>query len=449
MTKQTPPLGRAGLLAYAMGSFGTGVFTTVPSVLLLFYCTEVVRIPAAWASVAVFLPKVWGIVWDPLVGSWSDKAQTRFGRRRPFLLAGTIGVAISFYALFSTPGISGAAAFAWVALSYFALASLYSLFAVPYIALPAEIGVTKQLRSRMVSWRIAVAMIGVLAGAGIAPLVIAAGGGGRPGYRFMALWLSVCCVFAMSMPLFILHNRDVANQRHFQSEKPSLMAQMSAALRHRAFRALTLSYVVQLTAVGIISSATPYLVTRAFGRSESDIGIALLVMLSATTVTVPLWAWLGRKFGERNMLVWATFAFAAAAALLGALTRFQAPWPFALAGFLMAGVPFAGMQVLPFTLLAHLIHEKTSGGSAAEATLTGMWTASEKLGLALGPALTGVALTAMHGGIVHGLGIFVLLVPTLLAVLCVPLLLRVRIESSAALEPFDSRGVAEEARRRE
>jgi Na+/melibiose symporter-like transporter len=431
MEKQIAPLNRAGLLAYAMGSFGTGVFSTVPSVLLLFYCTEVVHIPAALASVAVFLPKAWGIVWDPLVGNWSDKAQTRFGRRRPFLVAGTVGVAVSFFALFSTPPITGIAAFAWVALTYFALASLYSLFAVPYIALPAEIGVTTPLRSRMVSWRMVVAMIGVLAGAGIAPLLIAAGGGGRAGYRFMAMWISVCCVVAMSMPLFILHNRDAANRHQIQSEKPSFAAQMARALRLRGFRNLTLAYVVQLTAVGIISAAAPYLVTRAFGRSESDIGIALLIMLSATTLTVPLWAWLGRKFGERRMLVVAVIGFALAAPLLGALADFQAPWPLALVGFLIIGVPFAGMQVLPFTLLAHLIHEETSGGFAAEASLSGIWTASEKMGLALGPALTGAALAVVGSNIVHGLGGFVMIGPAILVVLCLPLLRGMDVQPSS------------------
>jgi Na+/melibiose symporter-like transporter len=422
--KQIPPLNRAGLLAYAMGSFGTGVFSTVPSVLLLYYCTEVVHIPAAWASVAVFLPKAWGIVWDPLVGNWSDKAQTRFGRRRPFMVAGTAGVALSFLALFSTPRLSGVAAFAWVALNYFALASLYSLFAVPYIALPAEIGSTTQLRSRMVSWRIVVAMVGVLVGAGVAPLLIAAGGGGRPGYSFMALWISVSCIVAMSMPLFVLHSRDIPGQLPTQFEKPSFAQQMTIALRRREFRNLTLAYVVQLTAVGIISAATPYLVTRAFGRGESDIGIALLVMLSATTLSVPLWAWAGRRFGERYMLTSAVIAFGVAASLLGFLARFEAPWSLALVGFLFAGVPFAGMQVLPFTLLAHLIHAETNGGSAAEASFTGIWTASEKLGLALGPAMTGVALMFARSDIVHGLGIFVMIGPAILAVLSLPLLHR-------------------------
>src|ERR1700743_1937033 len=105
MTEQSTPLTRTELFLFAMGSLGTGVFTTVPSVLLLYYCTEVVHITAAWAAVVVFVPKVWGIVWDPLVGNWSDNTQSRFGRRRPFLVAGAIGVAVSFLLLFSTPAI--------------------------------------------------------------------------------------------------------------------------------------------------------------------------------------------------------------------------------------------------------------------------------------------------------------------------------------------------------
>jgi MFS family permease len=145
-------------------------------------------------------------------------------------------------------------------------------------------------------------------------------------------------------------------------------------------------------------------------------------MLSATTLTVPVWAWSGRKFGERRMLILAVFCFALAAPLLGGLSRFAAPWPFALAGFAIVGVPFAGMQVLPFTLLAHRIHEQTSGGSAAQAALTGIWTASEKLGLALGPALTGMVLMATDRDIVGGLAVFVIIAPGILMLLCLPLL---------------------------
>ena len=38
------------LAAYALGAFGTGVFTTTPTVLLLYFCTETLRLPAAQTS---------------------------------------------------------------------------------------------------------------------------------------------------------------------------------------------------------------------------------------------------------------------------------------------------------------------------------------------------------------------------------------------------------------
>ena len=107
------PLRRADLLAYAAGSFGTGVFSTVPTVLLLFFCTEVLGIAASWAAALVFAPKVWAIVWDPFVGAWSDRTSGRFGRRRPFLLAGALGVALAFVAVFTPPPLSTAGLLAW------------------------------------------------------------------------------------------------------------------------------------------------------------------------------------------------------------------------------------------------------------------------------------------------------------------------------------------------
>ena len=61
------PIGAQGVLLYAAGSLGTGVFSTVPSVLLLYFCTETMRIPAVVAGMIVFIPKLWGLFWAPFV----------------------------------------------------------------------------------------------------------------------------------------------------------------------------------------------------------------------------------------------------------------------------------------------------------------------------------------------------------------------------------------------
>ena len=126
MQRADLPPGLGATAAYATGSFATGVYSTVPTVLLLYFCTEVLRLPVAWATAIVFIPKIWSIAWDPFVGAWSDRTSTAIGRRRPFLIAGAIGVSSSYVAVFSPPTMQLSALAVWVAVAYFLLATLYS-----------------------------------------------------------------------------------------------------------------------------------------------------------------------------------------------------------------------------------------------------------------------------------------------------------------------------------
>ncbi|UTP38309.1 MFS transporter [Phenylobacterium sp. LH3H17] len=426
-------IGAAASAAYASGSFGTGVFSTVPTVLLLYFCTETLKIPPGWAAAIVFIPKAWAIFWDPLVGSWSDGSVSPLGRRRPFLAVGAIGVVVAFVALFTPPVLPGWGEVAWVGCCYFALAALYSIFAVPYIAIPAEIGEDEASRARLVAWRIVVAMVGVLAGASAAPLIVEAGGGGRAGYAVMALVIAAACGLAMAPPFLMMAGRDQPRERPSVSvRRPGLTAQMKAALQNSRFRNLLAAYVLQLTAVGLVTSAAPYLVVAIFSRPEGDTGLAMGAMLLATIVSVPFWTALARRIGEARAYVGATLAFGLVTALLGVGALAGAPWGGELVAFALIGLPFGGLQVLPFTLVAHLIHG--DAGAQAEATFTGVWTSGEKLGLAFGPALTGLALASAGGHMTVAVVIFLTVAP---GALCLVSLHNLRSAglSRRALEP--------------
>jgi GPH family glycoside/pentoside/hexuronide:cation symporter len=383
------PLTRRASAAYAAGSFGTGVFSTVPAVILLYFCTEILTLPAAWATVIVFLPKLWSMLWDPWVGAWSDRTNTRIGRRRPFMIVGLIGMPLAFVAMFSPPSLDTAATALWIGTTYFLVTTLYSLFAVPYVALPAELIDDDKLRARLISWRMFVVMLGILTGAGLVPWLVTLYGGGRIGYASMSVGVAIACALAMTGPIVMLRGRDVARSPALRVESHSSHGALGRALRDRSFLQLGLAYLLLLSASGAVTSAVPYFVTRFFGRSESDIGTALFVMLIATTATVMTWGRLGQRHGELRTLRVAVIVYALAALVIGALAFLHAPWSLALLAFALLGIPFGAMQVLPYTLVAALIHD---GNRSAEGTLTGLWTAIEKLGLALGPTITGLAL---------------------------------------------------------
>lgn len=383
------------LMGYALGAFGTGVFATVPTVLLLYFCTESLEMAPALAATVVLLPKLWALIWDPAVGLWSDRAETAIGRRRPFLLAGSIGVPLAFLALFAWPYPPGNAAFPWVAFIYFLLTNAYSVFAVPFIAVPAEISEEAAERERVAAWRIGCAMVGTLIGAGLAPLLVRAGGSGRDGYIFMAVIVSLICCAGMFAAFFA--TPSVTGTRVAQAS--TLRQAIPVLLAERPFRRLAAAYVLQLTGVGIVSALTPYWIVQVAGRAEDGVGTALGIMLGVTILSTPIWAWAVRRFGARSAISAAAFIFGVAT--LGFLAVPPIPLLPSLLLYALIGFPFAGLQVGPFALAAHLTHAagEARGGNRA-GLFTGAWTASEKLGLALGPGVAGLGLAVVgfHSG---------------------------------------------------
>ncbi|MDR3511667.1 MAG: MFS transporter [Caulobacteraceae bacterium] len=377
------------LAAYALGAFGTGVFSTVPTVLLLYFCTETLKMPPALAGLAVFLPKVWALVWDPTVGVWSDRTRTPIGRRRPFLLVGAVLVSSAFLALFAWPYATGKGAFTAVALIYFALANAYSLFAVPFVSVPAEISPDPAERERVTAWRIGFAMVGVLIGAGLAPVLVQAGGGGRKGYLFMAMIVAAICGAGMLSAFFATPSRTGVEE----TRTASLREALPALFGNAPFLKLIAAYVLQLTGIGLVSAIAPYWIVDVAGRSEGQVGLALGFLLLVTIASTPLWALLMRRIGARTTIAASALLYGLAT-LLFLLLPPHPPTVMTYAVYALIGIPFAGIQVGPFALAAHLIHEASAtSGARREGLYTGLWTAGEKLGLALGPGVAGFGLT--------------------------------------------------------
>lgn len=394
MQKSVGRLPGTVVFGFALGSAGAGVYSTVPTVLLLYYCTEVLSIAPAAAALIVFIPKAWAILWDPAVGAWSDRSNSRMGRRAPFILMGSLGVAVSFALLFNTPQLGMAGTIGYVFVVYFLMATVYSVFAVPYIAIPAEITSAAAERERLMAWRMALALIGVLIGASAAPYLVTLAGGGRHGYGTMALIIAAFCGVAMLVTfrtVQVHHTRDAGQ---------SLLAvDLKAGLRliaaDRDYKRLWLAYLLCMSGVALSMAMVPYFVTRVLSWREADIGSVLLALLGASIVAIPLWTLAMHRFGGWRSFIVASVAYAVIAATFAVLTP-STPAPAVALMFVALGLPFAGIQVVPFTLLAHIAHAGAAAGARQEGLYTGIWTAGEKLALAIGPAAAAAGL-AMSG----------------------------------------------------
>jgi Na+/melibiose symporter-like transporter len=323
------------LVGYALGSLVTGAFGTVPGLLLLPYLTDTLGVAAGVAGLLVLLPKAWDVLVNPVAGRISD----RRGDRRPFLLVAGLALAVLFTAMFAGPFSAGPAAGGYVAVAFLAAATAFAFYQVPYVAMPAELTDGYAERTRLMTWRVAVLALAILASGALAPLVVELGGGGLTGHRWAGAFVGALIVVGTVSSYL---GTRTTTSRTAAATEPSLRAQLRVAAANRPFRLLLTCFVIQSAGIGTMLAGVQFfadhVLTQRAGATllfAGFVGPALLVM--------PLWTRAGARLGKRNALVLASAVFAA-----GALTLLAAPALPPVAVYLIVaviGCGYAGQQV--------------------------------------------------------------------------------------------------------
>ena len=133
-----PLLTRVEKVNYSLGSTAEAIaFTATSSFLLIFY-NQVIGLPAGHVGTALAAGLIVNALFDPLVGSWSDRTRSRLGRRHPFMFAAIIPAAALFWAVFNPPNWSETGQLIWLAVSYTMLMQAMSLYHTPHLALGGE-----------------------------------------------------------------------------------------------------------------------------------------------------------------------------------------------------------------------------------------------------------------------------------------------------------------------
>jgi len=378
------PLPRRIALSYGVGSVGTGIYSTVPGLLLLFYLTDVLDVRAGIASLVLFVPKMWDAFLNPVVGTWSD----RRGARRPFLLAGGIGVPVMFVLLFSAPDLGPGRTALYVAVVYTLAMTAFAVFQVPYISMPAEMTGDYHERTRLMSIRMVLLTVGILVGGAVAPAISGGKDGGRHGYAVMGLVIGV--VLAAALLTCWRGTRGVRSAAPAVGPRVSIREQATVIRANPGFLALVVAYTLQAVAISAMLAGAPYVATYVLG--DSGLAAVLFVFLVApAAVVMPVWRRLSVTRGKLPCYVAATLLFGATAAAL-VFGRIE-PRALIYLQVALLGVGYAGMQLFPYSMLPDAVSaDQDRVGHARAGVYTGVWQGVETIGYALGPALYGLVL---------------------------------------------------------
>ena len=147
-------------LAYAAPGFALAiplvpVFTFLPTL----YARDV-GLGLARTGTVLFVARAADFLLDPLIGLGSDRIETRFGRRKPWIVLGAIAAGAALVALFAPPAGAGARyLLLWLALLYFGFTAVQ----VPYTAWGAELVPDYNERTRIAGMREGLTLAGIVA----------------------------------------------------------------------------------------------------------------------------------------------------------------------------------------------------------------------------------------------------------------------------------------------
>jgi Na+/melibiose symporter-like transporter len=380
---------------YAIGSLGTGGFATLPGLVLVFYLTDTLGVAALAAGILVTGAKVWDVIIDPLIGARSDGQLARRGSRRGLMVAGAIGLPLFFIVTFAVPaGVAPLGAGVWVFVAFLLTATAFSLFQVPYIALPAELAEGYDQRTRLLTWRVVVLTLAILLfGAGGPALRDAFPDDPYLGYLVMAVVAGVVIGTGMLISSFVA---PTGVRVPAPAQRVSIIAHYAAGFRalraSQPFRALLLAFLLQAVATGEMLAAANY-VAKYVLHSSDAVTLLFVALIGPALLVTPLWGVLARRIGKERGYLAASILFGLAALSMLLLIWMPGAWiylPVALCG---AG--YAGMQALPMAMLPDVIsHDAKRSGPGRAGIFGGMWTAGETTGMALGATVLSLVLAA-------------------------------------------------------
>lgn len=367
------------MLSYALPAMPIALLTGPAMASLPNYYAATIGMPLAAVGVALTAARLWDTVADPVVGLLGDRTATRFGRRRPWMIAGVPLLLLGAWFALASPHLLTPLS---LALASIVMYSGWTMVKLSHDAWGAELSGDYDERVRITSWREGAALAG-----GLLAIALLGWGLSRHGPGQAAAYKIMYAILALLLPVTVwLACVRVPVPRHAKP-KPALSVQSLAQAwrQNPALRMLSAAYLLNT-----LASALPATLFQAFvihALLRPDLQGPLIVLYSvAAIVAVPGWNWVARRVGKH--VAW-RYGLLASAIFFAPVVIFRAGdaiW-FALVSVL-TGICFAADLVLPPAIQADVLDEDRLASGEDRAGLLFAWLGLlNKFGYALAPGI--------------------------------------------------------------
>ncbi|MFZ0243854.1 MAG: MFS transporter [Desulfobacterales bacterium] len=382
-------------LTYSLPAFSLAVVGIPVYVYLPKFYTDVVGIDIVGLGYVLLSVRIFDALTDPAIGYISDRTNSRYGRRRPYIAVGAVFVALTMFFLFNPPEASPAFETAWFTFFIYALFLFWTVVVVPYESLGPEITFDYDDRTSLFAMRDGFLIAGTLAAASSPVLVqwlfgLSNDAGGE---REKFFWISV-----LYAPLIIATCWwcILATRERPQIQKEThvnLLKGLRQVIRNRPFLILLVAYTISAVGNNLPATLILYYVQYVLQSDLAD--LFLLVYFASGILFLPGWIRISRRTGKK--FAWLASMAINTGAFIGVF--FLGPGDTLIYGILVfiSGIGFGATLAIPSAIQADVIdYDELMSGERREGQYIGLWSIAKKTAAALGVGI-GLSVLGLAG----------------------------------------------------
>ena len=350
----------------------------------------------ALMGVILFVARFSDVITDPIIGILSDKTRSRIGRRKPWLIFGSVPLMVTTYLLFVPPDeVSLAYFIATVILAYLAV----TIVSIPYYSWGAEISGHYHERSRITVTRESFQFFGYLLAALIPAIAQEAFGVTELRDQVFFLAISICAL----MPIVtLLANVFVPEPKVPEAQiERFTFEQYKKGFRFMIRNGPFVRILIGFTGTVIgtsVDSVVSFFFCEYVLLAEESYQIALVGMMIAAIVALPAWLHLSKRIGKHKTFV-VSILWYVSCAMLMPLLYFVPDW--SGEGFIalqtIKGMCAGAIGAMGLSMAADAIDIDTiKSGEPRTAFYLSTWGAAQKTAAAFASFL-GLTLVSLFG----------------------------------------------------
>ncbi len=370
---------------FGVGDLGGNLFFTIIGFYLLYFLIDIVGLSPMLAGTVLMIGKLWDAISDPIVGHLSDKTQSRWGRRRPYIFVGSFLALFGMYALFTVPNTDNTwLSFALMTFFFCFMSTAYTLINIPYTALLPALSNNFDQRTILSAYRMSFAVFGTFLGAGAVLPIIGLFPTVNMGWSMMGGIMGAIIMLSSLLTVFAIREPHVVPK-----QQDGFFKTCRHALSQPIFLKAVIPWLLFMAGTTMIQGVLVYYFKYIY-RDESLFQIAMIVLLSFNLVCIPIWTWLSKRWDKKTCYIIGISIMGIALPLFSFLGE-QLGIIWAFVTLAIGGIGLSTHYVMPHSILPDLAEydAQNNNGLRREGMFSSLWTFASKIGQAFSLALNG------------------------------------------------------------